>query len=278
MELVANCMDWAKHRRRKAAAKMHLRLGLNGFLPTFAIVDTAGEHDNKRAREVCAGLEEGEIVVFDKAYVDFAHLYDLDMRGVHWVTRAKDNFCYRTVRNLPVNKGGKIVKDQIVKLTGNKWKKLAGWTLRRVEAWVEVDGEERLMVFITNNTAWSPMSVCDLYRARWDIEVFFKQVKQTLKLGDFLGHSANAIRWQVWTALLVYELLRFAAHIGQWGHSFTRLFAVVRAAIWERLDLVGLLRSYGTAGGSFTLLGSPQTSWLPGFEPAGTQSHGTAPA
>lgn len=278
MELVASCMNWAKHRRRKAAAKMHLRLGLNGFLPTFAIVDTAGEHDNKRAREVCAGLEAGEIVVFDKAYVDFMHLHDLDVRDVQWVTRAKDNLRYRTVRELPVKKGGNIVKDQIVKLTGAKWRLLAGWTLRRVEAWIKVDGEERLMVFITNNTAWSPMSVCDLYRARWDIEVFFKQVKQTLKLGDFLGHSANAIRWQVWTALLVYVLLRFAAHIAQWGHSFTRLFAVVRAAMWERLDLVGLLRSYGTAGGSFTMLGSPQTAWLPGFEPVAARSHGTASA
>ena len=276
MELVANCMDWAKHRRRKAAAKLHLRLGLNCFLPTFAIIDTAGEHDNKRAREVCAGLEEGEVVVFDKAYVDFGHLHDLDARGVQWVTRAKDNLCYRTVRNLPVKKGGKVVKDQIVKLTGAKFKQLAGWTLRRVEAWLEVDGELRLMVFITNNTSWSASSVCDLYRARWDIEVFFKQVKQTLKLGDFLGHSANAIRWQVWSALLVYVLLRYAAHIGQWGHSFTRLFAVVRAAMWERLDLVGLLRSYGTAGGSFTLLGASHTAWLPGFEPPGTASYGTA--
>lgn len=278
MELVANCMNWAKHRRRKAAAKMHLRLGLNSFLPTFAIVDTAGEHDNKRAREVCAGLEEGEVVVFDKAYVDFEHLHDLDLRGVQWVTRAKDNFRYRALRNLPVKKGGNVVKDQIVKLTGDKFKHLTGWTLRRVEAWVEVDGELRLMIFITNNTAWSASSVCDLYRARWDIEVFFKQVKQTLKLGDFLGHSANAIRWQVWTALLLYVLLRYAAHIGQWGHSFTRLFAVVRAAMWERLDLVELLRSYGTAGGSFTMLGAAHAAWLPGFAPKGAASHGTAPA
>ena len=278
MELVANCMNWAKHRRRKAAAKMHLRLGLNSFLPTFAIVDTAGEHDNKRARELCAGLQEGEVAVFDKAYVDFEHLHDLDLRGVQWVTRAKGNFRYRALRNLPVNKGGKVVKDQIVKLTGDKFKHLKSWTLRRVEAWVEVDGELRLMVFITNNTTWSAGSVCDLYRARWDIEVFFKQVKQTLKLGDFLGHSANAIRWQVWTALLLYVLLRYAAHIGQWGHSFTRLFAVVRAAMWERLDLVELLRSYGTAGGSFTLLGASHAAWLPGFEPKGAASHGTAPA
>ncbi|MBK8092737.1 MAG: transposase [Verrucomicrobiaceae bacterium] len=94
MELVANCMGWARHRRSKAAAKMHLSLSLslNSFLLTFAIVGSAGEHDNKRARELCAGLLEGEVVVFDKAYVDFAHLHDLDLRGVQWVTRAKDNF------------------------------------------------------------------------------------------------------------------------------------------------------------------------------------------
>ena len=278
MELVANCLNWAKHRRRKAAAKMHLRLSLNSFLPTFAIVDTAGQHDNKRARELCAALEEGEVVVFDKAYVDFTHLHDLDQRGVSWVTRAKDNMRYRAVSNLPLKKGGKVVKDQIVRLTGAKFDALKGWTFRRVEAWVEVDGKERLMVFITNNIDWSSNSVCDLYRARWDIEVFFKQVKQTLKLGDFLGHSANAIRWQVWTALLVYVLLRYTAHISQWGHSFTRLFAVVRSAMWERLDFIGLLRSYGTAGGSFTMLGSPHTSWLPGFEPPIIHSHGTATA
>lgn len=278
MELVANCMHWARHRRRKAAAKLHLRLGLNSFLPTFAIVDSAGEHDNKRARELCAGLQDGEVVVFDKAYVDFTHLHDLDARGVQWVTRAKDNFCYRAKQNLPVSKGSRIVKDQLVRLTGSKWQALEGWTVRRVEAWVEVDGQERLMVFITNNTDWSPRSVCDLYRARWDIEVFFKQVKQTLKLGDFLGHSANAIRWQVWTALLVYVLLRYIAHLSKWEHSFTRLFAVVRAAMWERLDLLGILRSYGTAGGSFQLLGSPHTSWLPGLQPPGTPPHGTAHA
>ena len=270
MELVANCMDWAKHRRRKAAAKMHLRLGLAGFLPTFAIVDTAGEHDNKRARELCAGLEPGEVVIFDKAYVDFIHLHDLDARGVQWVTRAKDNMQYRVRRNRPVPQGSPILKDQIIVLKGAKWRTFKGRTLRRVEALVEVDGKERVMVFITNNTEWSARSVCDLYRARWEIEVFFKQVKQTLKLGGFLGHSANAIRWQVWSALLVYVLLRFSAHLSAWHHSFVRLFAVVRAAMWERLELSGLLRSYGTAGGSFTLLGAVHTSWLPGLEPPRT--------
>jgi len=82
---------------------------------------------------------------------------------------------------------------------------------------------------------------------RWDIEVFFKKVKQSLKLGSFLGHSANAVRWQVYTALLVYVLLRFMAHLSEWGHRFTRLFAVTRSALWERIDLLALLKSDGTA-------------------------------
>ena len=271
MELVANCMDWAKHRRRKAAAKMHLRLGINSFLPTFAIVDTAKEHDNTRARELCAALLPGEIVVFDKAYVDFLHLWDMCRRGVLWVTRAKSNMQYKVVRRLATAKGSNIVKDQIIKLTGAKFQELSGWTFRRVEAWVEVDGQQKLMVFITNGKEWSPRSVCDLYKARWEIEVFFKQVKQTLKLSGFVGYSANALRWQVWTALLVYVLLRFQGFLSGWGHSFTRLFGVIRAALWERLELQGLLKSYGTAGGGFKLRGCPayqsEQPWLKGLGP-----------
>jgi len=265
IQLVANCMDWAKHRRRKAAAKMHLRLDLHSFLPSFAIVDTAKQHDNKRAREVCANIASGEIVVFDKAYVDFEHLFDLDHRGVWWVTRAKDNMVFRVVKNH--TKGHEnIIKDQIIELKGRH----KGMRLRRVEARVEVDGKWRTMVFITNNLAWSPRSVCDLYRRRWDIEVFFKQVKQSLKLGSFLGHSANAVRWQIFTALLVYVLLRFMAHLSDWGHGFTRLFTVTRSALWERIDLLALLKSYGTASGRLKVLGALNTAWLPGFSPAKT--------
>lgn len=260
IQLFANSMDWAKHRRRKAAAKMHLRLDLHSFLPTFAIVDTAAHHDNKRAPEVCAGLQAGEIVVFDKAYVDFAHLARLDEREVNWVSRAKDNMLYRVKRNLSQGKEG-IIKDQLVVLTG----KHKGMEVRRVEAWVEIDGEQRVMTFLTNNLEWSPVTVCDLYRRRWDIEVFFKQVKQCLKLSNFLGHSANAVRWQVYSALLVYILLRFMAHLSQWGHSFTRLFAVARSALWERLCLLDLLRSYGTAGGQFKVNAALNQAWFPGF-------------
>lgn len=265
IQLVANCMDWAKHRRRKAAAKMHLRLDLHSFLPSFAIVDTAGQHDNKRARELCANIAAGEIVVFDKAYVDFDHLSDLDQRGIWWVTRSKDNMVFRVVKNHTTGHEN-IIKDQIIALKGQH----KGMQLRRVEALVEVDGKWRVMVFITNNLAWSPRSVCDLYRRRWDIEVFFKQVKQSLKLGSFLGHSANAVRWQVYTALMVYVLLRFMAHLSEWGHSFTRLFAVTRSALWERIDLLALLKSYGTASGRFKVIGSLDQAWFAGFAPGKT--------
>src|SRR5215467_9910692 len=114
--LIASCMDWAKHRRRKAAAKCHLRLDLQSFLPRFAIIDTARHHDAKRARESCAGIRPGEIVIFDKAYVDFAHLFELSQRGVFWVTRSKDDLRYRVVKKLPKSKDKRILLDQLIEL------------------------------------------------------------------------------------------------------------------------------------------------------------------
>jgi IS4 transposase len=130
---------------------------------------------------------------------------------------------------------------------------------------VEVEGEEREMVFLTNNLTWSPRSVADLYRCRWQIEVFFKQIKQTLQLADFLGHNANAVRWQVWTALLVYLLLRYLSYVANWAHSFTRLFTILRAVLWDKLDLRGLLDCYGTANGKFRNLAQPDQAYFPGF-------------
>ena len=264
IQLVASCMDWAKHRRRKAAAKCHLRLDLQSFLPRFAIIDTAKEHDSKRARQVCAGIKAGEIVIFDKAYVDFEHLFELAMGGISWVTRAKDNLQYR-VRRCLQKKQGKILRDDLIVLKTAQSRDAYPAELRRVVALVEVDGKEVEMTFLTNNLEWSPSSVADLYRCRWSIEVFFKQIKQTLQLSDFLGHSANAVRWQIWTALLVYLLLRYLSFLSSWPHSFTRLFAIVRSVLWRKLDLRALLESYGTAGGSFRMLGTPQQAYFAGF-------------
>ena len=265
IQLVANCIPWAKHRRRKAAAKCHLRLDLRSFLPRFAIVDTAGEHDSVRAPELCAGLHEGEIVIFDKAYVHFAHLWTLMGRGVFWVTRAKDNLRMKVKKRLPAHADPRILRDDLVVLQGVKTAEDYPQLVRRVTAKVEVDGKERVMVFLTNNLEWSPLTVCDLYRCRWQIEVFFKQLKQTVQLVDFLGNSANAVKWQVWTALLVHLLLRFLAWRNRWTQSFTRLFTYVRAALWLRRDLADLLRRCGTAPALGNTSAAPPQSELPGF-------------
>jgi hypothetical protein len=263
IELVANAMDWAQHRRRKAAAKTHMRLNLQSLLPQCVIIDTAKEHDNLRARELCAGIKEGEIVIFDKGYIDFDHLLDLDNRGVNWVTRAKENMNYEVVEKLPLQGHPKILADEIITLKDSKTS--APELMRRVVALVEVEGAEREMVFLTNQLLWSPNTVADLYRCRWEIEVFFKQIKQTLQIADFLGHNANAVRWQVWMALLTYVLLRYLSFLSKWNHSFTRLFTIARAALWRKIDLLELLRSYGTAGGHFRHLATPEQAYFAGF-------------
>ncbi|MCD6338972.1 MAG: hypothetical protein J7M29_06295 [Verrucomicrobia bacterium] len=110
------------------------------------------------------------------------------------------------------------------------------------------------------------------------MEAFFKQLKQALKLSNFLGRSANAVRRQACSALLVCVLLRFQAYLAGWGHSFTRLLVVTGSALWERMDLLGLLQSYGTAGGCMRALGALAQAWLPRFAPGRTRSHGTASA
>jgi hypothetical protein len=263
--LIASCLDWAKHRRRKAAAKCHLRLDLQSFLPRFAIVDTARHHDNQRAREVCAGIKAGEIVLFDKAFVDFEHLADLSMREVFWVTRAKENMNYRVVQRYQNRSAGSLLQDDLIELQTPASRKDYPVMLRRVVARVEVDGKETVMEFLTNNLAWSAQSIVQLYRCRWQIEVFFKQIKQTLQLADFLGTSANAVRWQIWTALLVYLLLRYLAFLSEWSHSFSRLFTMLRAVLWKKWDVLSLLRLYGTAGGHFRYLATPEQAYLPGM-------------
>ncbi len=265
IQLVANCIDWARHRRKKAAAKMHLRLNLRSFLPAFAIVDTAKLTDVRAARAVCAGIGKGEIVVFDKAYVDFAHLFELTRRGVFWVTRAKDNMKARCVRRRIKKRDGNILRDDLVVLSVAKSHLAYPEPLRRIVALVEIDGAMVEMTFITNNMEWSAASIAEIYKSRWGIEAFFKQIKQTLQLCDFLGHSKNAIQWQIWMALLLYVLLRFEAFLCDWSHSFTRLFCLVRALAWDGLALGPLLRSYGTAGGSFRMLQAPHQGYFPGF-------------
>jgi len=267
IQLVANCMDWAKHRRMKAAAKLHLRLDLQSFLPRFAIIEEAAHHDSTRAIELCAGLSAGEVVVFDKAYVDFKHLRSLDQREVYWVTRAKDNMAYKVIQSLDSSTSKGIVSDEIIQLTTPKSVEAYPETLRLVTAEVDINGTLTKMTFITNNIEWAPSSVAGLYQARWGIEVFFKQIKQTLKLAGFIGYSKNAIQWQVWAALLVWLLARFQAFSSKWSHSFLRLMALLRSHAWELISVSDLLEFHGTAGGLPRMIATPEQAYLTGLEP-----------
>lgn len=266
IKLFANCMDWAKHRRRKAAAKLHLRLDLQSFLPAFAIVDSAKGHDNTKAHELCADLQSGEIVVFDMAYIDYKHLYILTQRGVFWVCRVKDSMKLRCVKRLIKKPAGRILRDDIVMVKNVDKRKQYPERMRRITALIDINGVDVEMVFFSNNLNWAASSICDLYKSRWNIETFFKQIKQTLHLGAFLGHSRKAIEWQVWTALLMYVLLRYLHACADWSHSFTRLFTCLRAVLWQRRCLFDYLRSYGTAGGLPRLQWAPHQAFLPGFE------------
>lgn len=254
IELVANCMNWASHRRNKAAAKCHLRMNFETLLPSCAIIGTAREADAKRARDLTAGLKIGEIGVFDRGYVDLAHFAELTQRGVIWVTRWKDGMKADLIESRSVS--GKVLADEIIRLSNNQ-------TARRIRALVVVDGQEREMIFLTNALTWSAALIVDLYGCRWEIEVFFKQMKQTLKLCDFIGNSANAIRWQIWMALLGHLLIRYEAWLHEWTHAFTRIFALLRGVLWEKRDIASLLKRYGTAKGNFHYLASPSQSYFP---------------
>jgi transposase len=228
------------------------------------LVKSAGTNDLAQSHEVCAGVRAGEIVVFDKAYVGYEHLYSLSERGVFWVTRAKENTSYDVVGQHSAPKGG-IVRDVDIRLTDPKTSRKYPGTMRLVEALVEVDCELRQMAFLTNNMEWAPSSVCDLYRSRWGIEVFFKEVKQTLQIADFVGYNENAVRWQIWTALLVYVLLRFVAWQGRWKHTFTRLFTVLRGVLWSYVDMFSVMNCCGTARGAPRMRAAPEQCYLPGF-------------
>ncbi len=266
IQLIAKSIDWAQHRRRKAASKCHMRLDAQTFLPRFALVKSANTHDSTEAFELCSGIRSGEVVVFDKAYIDFAHLHTLTTRGVFWVTPAKENMVYRIVRQRSVTNRS-IYMDAEIVLKTKKSRTEYPQRLRLIVAEVEVEGVKVIKQFICNNLQWAASSISDLYKCRWGIEVFFKQLKQTLQLSDFLGYNETAVRWQIWMALLTYVILRFIAYISKWKGSFARLFTVLRGVLWSRFHMESVLKlCYGTAKRRIRMCAQPQQLYLPGFE------------
>lgn len=260
IKLVVNCIDWATHRRQKAAAKLHMNLNPQTFMPRIIIIDKAAPHDTTQAKALCINMKAGEIMIADKAYVDFKHFNELNHRGIFWVCRAKDNMAYKVIKEQDCK--GKILKDQVIELTGQLTAGYYQGEFRLVRALIEVNGVEKEFDYITNNMDWAASSICDLYESRWAIEVFFKQIKQSLNLVDFLGNSENAVRWQIWTAMLTYILLRFIKEQSKWTGSFNRLCTCIRAALWTRRELYSLLEN------CLSKRTKPiaQKIYLPGFE------------
>ena len=268
-------IDWAKHRRRQAAAKLHMVCDVASRLPVFACLTPAKVADCRRMLLLCAHLVAGDIAIFDRAYNDFASLAELDRRDVFYVVREKKRMLYGVVRRVPKRKLPRnVLSDETIRLRGGRPSKAYPQTLRRIRARVEVDGKMEKMVFLTNNFEWSAATVAELYRARWQVELLFKELKQTLQLKDFYGENANAVAWQVWTAMLVHLLLRYLAWCSAWPTSHTRFSGVVRAALWERTDLMELLKTHGTAPRPHGTDDGGKTPCLHGLERYGIHAMG----
>ena len=273
LKLALNSIDWARHRRKKAAAKLHMRLDVGTMLPSFAVVDKAAPNDITRAPVLCAKLKDGDILLADRAYVGFEFMYNLAKRGIFFVLREKENMVYEIHESFE-HKNPRILSDEIVVPANVDSKKKYPETLRRVTAMVTIDNEEKEMVFLTNNFEWSPLSISELYRKRWSIEVFFKEIKQTLKLTDFVGYNENAVKWQVWIGLTVHLLLRFIKHVSKWGLSFSRLVGVMKNSIWTKFDLEKVLSIYGTAGAANSPKVTAEQLYFQGFAPFSDQPIG----
>jgi hypothetical protein len=179
--------------------------------------------------------------------------------------REKKNMVYEVLEER-THKDPRILSDQTVRMFNTKSADLYPDVMRRVTAIVEVDGHDMEMTFITNNFAWSPRTVAGLYKARWAIETFFKELKQTLQLKDFVGYNEKAVKWQVWTGLLTHLLLRFLKHISKWALSFSRLAGIVKSAVWMKVGLLDALQTYGTAGGPKRPVIVEKQLYFQGFE------------
>ena len=270
IQLTLDCFDWARHRRQKAAAKLHMTLELASRLPSFAVVEDAAHHDSTRASVCTEQLVQGDILVADRAYLDFTFLNELAKRDVFFVIRKKTSTLFKVVESLKPScapdlrkHSTQILADEKVQPAGSKTSAAytaSGGMLRLVKALVEVRGEMREMVFLTNNFSWSGRTIAELYRARWGIETFFKEIKQTCQIHDFIGYSENAVKWQVWAGLIGHLLLRYIRYLAKWKHSFSRLAGVVRGSLWLKKKLLSLLELYGTAGA--VIFRAPRTKSL----------------
>jgi hypothetical protein len=232
IDLCLSVFDWAKFRRAKGAIKLHLLLDHDGCLPTYCLMTEGRVHEINVARTL--ELPAGAVLVIDRGYVDYLWLDQLDAKGVFFVTRLKDNAIFSVEATLS-NPKGRILADEVILVPGSGQSINAARVLRRVVVWDEVN--QREIVLLTNNFKLAAATIAALYKERWQIELFFKAIKQNLKIKTFVGTSANAVRIQIWTALIAILLLKYLQMRSRIQWSLSNLVALLRMNLFVHRDL-----------------------------------------
>ena len=233
IRLCAGLFDWATYRRTKGAVKLHLLLDHEGYLPVFACITTGRVHEVRIARML--NFPAGSIVVMDRGYVDFKLFRTWEEAGVFFVTRQKGNAHYRIVEERAVPKNRQILRDDTIELLGHYTHKKYPEQLRRIELWDEEN--EQVIVLLTNHLDFGATTIAAIYKDRWQIEIFFKTIKQNLKIKTFVGTSANALLTQIWTALIAILVLKYLKHRSQYQWSLSNLVAMLRYNLFAYRDL-----------------------------------------
>jgi hypothetical protein len=233
IDLCSEVFDWAHYRRTKGAVKLHLLLDHDGYLPSFGIITDGKASDVKTAWQF--KLEPGTIVVDDRGYNDYALFGHWTAQGIFFVTRMKDNAVYEVIKENPTNLGSDVLKDEIIELRGVGAFEKCPYKLRRIEFYD--DKTQEILVFLTNHLRLSAMTIVAIYKDRWEIETFFRYLKQNLKIKTFVGTSANAVKIQIWTALIAMLILQFLKLRSQYGWSLSNLVALLRMNLFTHRDL-----------------------------------------
>jgi hypothetical protein len=233
IELCVTLFDWAKYRQTKGAIKLHLLLDHDGYLPVFCSMTEGNVHEVNIAHTL--KFPKGSILAIDRGYVDYEQFARWTKDGIFFVTREKDNAAYRVIEKREVPDNRNIIKDQLIELTGYESIKKCPHILRRVEVW---DAEnERVIVLWTNHLSFGATTIASIYKDRWQIEIFFKTIKQNLKIKTFVGTSRNALLTQIWTALIAILVLKYLKFRSTHGWSLSNLVAMLRYNLFTYRDL-----------------------------------------
>ena len=229
---------WADFRTTKGTIKLHVGLNHNGFLPEFVTVTEGKKHDVTVGPTLT--FPKGSIVAIDKGYNDYNWYKQLTDKGMFFVTRLKSNAKYRVVKRQTVIKSKGLTCDQVIELTGSLTSKKCPVPLRRIGYKDAVTGKR--YIFLTNNFKLSAKTIADIYKTRWQVELFFKWIKQNLKIKSFVGTSKNAVMTQIWIALCIYLLLAFIKFQSKLSKSMQQILRLLQLNLFEKRELMTLLR------------------------------------